>query len=78
MTYSIVRFYQLRPIGEHTETIKEGLTLSEAQAHCHDPETSSRTATSEEAIDHTREHGPWFDGFTSGLRRPRWLAAAAE
>ena len=41
--YKIVRFYQ---IGPRRRTIKTGLTLAEARAHCRDPETSSKTATS--------------------------------
>jgi hypothetical protein len=44
-------------------TIETGLTLEEAQAHCRNPETSSRTATSAEAIRHTTERGAWFDGY---------------
>lgn len=46
-----------------TEVIEEGLTLEEAQAHCHDPETSSSTATGEEEVALTQERGPWFDGY---------------
>lgn len=56
--YKIVRFYMHRK-----RTIETGLTLEEAQAHCHDPETSSRTATSAVAKRRTRQHGPWFDGY---------------
>jgi len=44
-------------------TIKSGLTLEEAQAHCQDPDTSSRTATSAAARKRTRDRGPWFDGY---------------
>lgn len=45
-TYRVVRFYR----EDHpTETIKEGLTLEEAQAHCNDPTT--------------RREGEWFDGY---------------
>jgi hypothetical protein len=40
-----------------------GLTLKEAQAHCHDPETSSSSAKSAKAKQYTRDHGPWFDGY---------------
>ena len=58
--YKIVRFYQ---IGPRRRTIKTGLTLAEAQAHCKDPETSSRTATSAAARRRTKIHGPWFDGY---------------
>lgn len=46
------------------ETIKTGLTLEEAQEHCTDPDTSSRTATSETAQERTRTRGAWFDGYT--------------
>ena len=70
--YRIVRFYRddkmLRrnatPLTDHDYyngmTIKEGLTLEEAQEHCDDPETSSRTCTDES---HEQQHGPWFDGY---------------
>lgn len=58
-TYKIVRMYFR---GER-KTIKTGLTLEQAQAHCSDPETSSRTATSGKARRRTAEHGPWFDGY---------------
>jgi hypothetical protein len=57
--YKIVRFYQ----NGTRRTIKTGLTLSEAQAHCKDPETSSRTATSAAARRRTKRFGPWFDGY---------------
>jgi hypothetical protein len=40
--YKIVRSFQRD--GKSKRTIKTRLTLSEAQTHCHDPETSSRTA----------------------------------
>ena len=41
-TYRIVRFFQ----KDHPrEIVEEGLSLSEAQEHCADPETSSRTCT---------------------------------
>ena len=59
--YKIVRMFQ-RP-DQKRRTIKTGLTLEEARAHCRDPETSSRTATSSEARRYTEEHGPWFDGY---------------
>jgi hypothetical protein len=60
MTYKIVRFF----FKEHRkETLKTGLMLEEAQEHCSDPETSSSTATSEEAQERTRTQGDWFDGY---------------
>lgn len=48
--------------------IKTGLTLEEARAHCNDPETSSRTATSAKARRYTARNGPWFDGYTECKR----------
>lgn len=59
-TYKIVRGY----FRGGRRTIKTGLTLEEAQAHCGNPETSSRTATSAAARRRTAERGPWFDGYT--------------
>lgn len=59
--YKIVRMYRDHP--EKKRTIKTRLSLEEAQAHCHDPETSSSTATSAEAKQRTERWGPWFDGF---------------
>jgi hypothetical protein len=61
MSYSIVRHYMNRP--GPGRVIARGLTLAEAQAHCRDPETSSRTATSLSAIETTHRFGPWFDGY---------------
>lgn len=58
-TYRIVRFYQ----NHGREVITEGLTLEQAEEHCNDPETSSRTATGEHAERRTRQMGAWFDGF---------------
>lgn len=61
MTYRIVRMYQDPNICERV--IAKGLTLEEARAHCSDPETSSRTATSATAQARTRRRGAWFDGY---------------
>lgn len=58
--YKIVRHYQ----NGGRRTIDTGLTLKEAQAHCNNPETSSRTATSAAAKRITRRNGQWFDGYT--------------
>lgn len=63
MKYKIVRFFRDKP----KRVIREGLTLEEAMAHCEDPETSSRTATSKRALQITAEEGPWFDGWTVSL-----------
>ena len=59
--YKIIRFYFDERFPKRT--VKRGLTLEEAQAHCHDPETSSTTATSARACARTRARGVWFDGY---------------
>ena len=52
-TYKIMRYK-----FEHSpEVVRTGLTLAQAQAHCEDPETSSKTATDPEP-------GQWFDGYS--------------
>lgn len=60
VTYKIVRMFR---DSNKRMIIKTGLSLEEAQEHCRDPETSSRTATGlvEQAL--TRNFGPWFDGY---------------
>jgi hypothetical protein len=62
-TYKIVRSFFDRERNRPRRTIKRGLTLTEAQAHCCDPQTSSRTATGAKAERYTAQHGPWFDGY---------------
>lgn len=59
--YKIVRSY-FRD-SRRQRVINTGLTLEQAQEHCSDPETSSRTCTSAKAKARTRTHGPWFDGY---------------
>lgn len=61
MTYKIVRMY-FRD-SRRSRVIKTGLTLAQAQAHCRDPETSSRTAVSAKGKRRTETSGPWFDGY---------------
>ena len=56
-TYKIVRMYARR----RRRTIERGLTLEEAQAHCRDPQTSSKTATGKAS--YTKRVGQWFDGY---------------
>jgi hypothetical protein len=46
-----------------TRIMKRHLTLDEAQKHCKDPETSSRTARSRAAKKLTERCGAWFDGY---------------
>jgi hypothetical protein len=59
--YKVIRhfFYSNRKV-----TVKTGLTLEAAQAHCSDPETSSSTCTKSLGKQRTRKHGPWFDSYT--------------
>lgn len=53
--YTIIRHHAPHT-GRANETIKEGLTLAAAQAHCQSDDT----------------HGPdWFDGYTEEGRAPR-------
>ena len=63
-TYRIVRFYQNPNVDDHGATVLEGLTLEEAQAHCKDPETSSRTCAGKASTRRTELYGPWFEGYT--------------
>lgn len=58
-TYTIKRFW----LTGGPTVLQEGVTLEEAQEHCNDPETSSSTATSPEAVERTETFGPWFDGY---------------
>lgn len=62
-TYRVIRFYEDNRRWD-SEIIAAGLTIEQAQAHCTDPETSSRTATSAEAVERTATRGPWFDGYS--------------
>jgi len=59
-TYKIIRFYQkLHP----KEVVKTGLSFEEAQEHCNDPETSSRTCEKPQNVARTEKMGEWFDGY---------------
>jgi hypothetical protein len=62
MSYKIVRFYF--DAGIRKRVIERGLSLEQAQAHCSDPETSSKTCTSKVGRERTRRVGDWFDGYT--------------
>ena len=59
--YDIVRQYQ--DPNKRSRVILRGLTLQEAQAHCSNPETSSRTCTSSKSKAITRRNGQWFDAY---------------
>lgn len=60
-TYKIIRFFQREDIPN--EVIETGLTLEQAQEHCEDPNTSSRTAMAKWAKAITKNCGAWFDGY---------------
>lgn len=60
-TYKIVRYYANLHRGQRT--LLTGLTLEEAKEHCNNPETSSATAVSRGAEEHTKTYGAWFDGW---------------
>ena len=55
--YSVYRYYQTK--GMRKRLLRTGLTLTQAQKWCNDPETSSKTMS-------TRNHcaSEWFDGYT--------------
>ena len=57
--YKIVRMFFR---GGH-RTIERGLTLEQAQTHCQNPETSSKTAKSARTRRYTEQRGAWFDGY---------------
>ena len=59
--YKIVRMYFDENVSDRT--IKSGLTLEEAKAHCQDPETSSSTCTKAAGKRRTERFGSWFDGY---------------
>lgn len=59
-TYKVVRFFMN---SNRMYVVKTGLTLSLAQAHCTDPETSFNTCTRPEGKRRTRRSGRWFDGY---------------
>jgi hypothetical protein len=62
-TYRIVRFYYPDPFTPQ-ETVKTGLTLEEAQAHCRRPDT--------------RKDGEWFDGYEQESEESDLLGALAR
>jgi hypothetical protein len=59
--FRIVRVFQSSRYP--SETIADGLTLAEVRAWTNDPETSSRTATSAEAVERTKLCGEWMDTY---------------
>lgn len=63
-TYTILRLYRDKSIP--SEVLREGLTLEEAQEHCHNPETSWSTCQDPDNLNRTILLGPWFDGYVEG------------
>jgi len=55
--FKIVRVY----FNGRPRTLKKGLTLEEAQAHCSNPESSSKTCQGSKARARTKRMGMWFD-----------------
>jgi hypothetical protein len=58
-TYRIIRFFR----DGDNEVIEGGLTREEAEEHCRDPESSSRTCTKDWGRRLLAARGAWFDGF---------------
>ena len=61
-TYKIVRMYESDEWPN--EVIETGLTLEEAQEHCRNDQTHSKTCTSAAGIIRTKVCGKWFDGYS--------------
>lgn len=59
-TYKILRMYQR---NHPSIVIETGLSLKEAREYCSHLETSSKGASTPSSLAHTKEFGPWFDGF---------------
>jgi hypothetical protein len=60
--YKVQRLYFRKPGVKRT--IKSGLPVEQAQAHCSNPETSSSTCRLAVNTRRTRQHGPWFESYT--------------
>lgn len=71
MSYCVIRMF----FDGRRRVIAKGLTLEQAQEHCNNLETSSRTCTTSKCKAYTRRHGAWFDGYDEepckGRRHPR-------
>lgn len=62
--YQVVRLYLHHDAPRPRVVAGMGkVALQTAQAHCRDPETSSRTCTSAAGKARTRKYGPWFDSY---------------
>lgn len=61
--YKIVRMFADHDRAPRRRVVKTGLTLEQAQAHCQDPETSSKTCKGRAGRERTRMYGDWFDGY---------------
>lgn len=59
-TYKILRIFFS---DKEKMLIKTNLTLEEAQEHCNDDETSSKTCKSKEMVRFTEKNGSWFDAY---------------
>jgi hypothetical protein len=71
MLYKVVRKFYNESVSSYTVPGMTGLYLSEVQAHCQNPETSSKTCTSKAGRARTAKHGPWFDAYTEDQRNSR-------
>lgn len=67
--YNIIRFYQN---DRRPRVMRRGLTLKQAQEHCNDPETSSKSKASLQSpktqARYDREQLHWFDGYTEATK----------
>jgi hypothetical protein len=63
-TYKIVRLFFNNGGPVIKRTVKRGLSLEQAQAHCKNIEASSRTCTNYVGKRRTKQRGPWFDSYS--------------
>jgi hypothetical protein len=67
-TYKIVRMYTDE--DQCQEILETGISLTQAQAWCKDPETSSSTCRKLENIVRTCQKGNWFAGYEEEHKPP--------
>jgi hypothetical protein len=66
-TYQLVRFYA--DGKRQAKILAKGKTYEQVVRWCNDPETNSKTASSDAARRHTAANGSWFDGFVEEVAR---------
>ncbi len=60
-TYSIIRLFESHPCGIKRLTLDRRRTQGDAQAHCTDPESNSKTCSAPKNVRRTEVYGNWHD-----------------